>query len=198
MDVDLPVMNGYEATERIRELEKTTGRHIPIVAMTAHAMQGVREECLSHGMDGYLTKPIDTEALWCELDSLGQGPTLDLVEEPSQQILAIADFYQARKSMDDSTELFNEIVRLFLEDAPPHMRRIHEGLAQGDAKAVLQSAHALKGMAGIFVAERTIKTAERVEKSVGQASCAEAIAELDIALNELLVALRALPVEVVS
>ena len=198
MDVDMPVMNGYEATERIRELEKTTGRHIPIVAMTAHAMQGVREECLSHGMDGYLTKPIDTEALWCELDSLGQGPTLDLVEEPSQQILAIADFDQARKSMDDSTELFNEIVRLFLEDAPPHMKRIYEGLAQGDAKAVLQSAHALKGMAGIFVAERTLDAAERVEKSAGQENCAEAVAELDIALNELLVALRALPVEVVS
>ncbi len=77
MDIDMPLMNGYEATQRIRALEQASGGlvpvHIPIVAMTAHAMQGARETCLSHGMDGYLTKPIDTEALWGELDGLAQA-----------------------------------------------------------------------------------------------------------------------------
>lgn len=71
MDVDMPVMNGYQATERIRSLEQD-GARIPIIAMTAHAMAGAREECLAHGMDGYLTKPIDTAALWRELDELAQ------------------------------------------------------------------------------------------------------------------------------
>ncbi len=74
MDIDMPLMNGYEATQRIRALEQTSGGlvpvHIPIVAMTAHAMQGTREKCLSYGMDAYLSKPIDTEALWRELDGL--------------------------------------------------------------------------------------------------------------------------------
>ncbi len=74
MDVDMPVMNGYEATERIRAIEKTSQglvpAHTPIVAMTAHAMRGARELCLSHGMDAYLAKPIATEALWRELDGL--------------------------------------------------------------------------------------------------------------------------------
>jgi PAS domain S-box-containing protein len=192
MDVDMPLMNGYEATERIREQEQTTGQHIAIVAMTAHAMQGAREECLGHGMDGYLTKPIDTEALWRELDRLSQGLEPEALCELPQQQLVVADFDKARKMMDDNVELFDEIVRLFLEDAPPHMQHIKDGLAQGDAKAVRHSAHTIKGMAGVFSAERILPIAERVEMSSGQEGCEEAIAELEIALNELLEALKAL------
>jgi two-component system sensor histidine kinase/response regulator len=70
MDVDMPEMNGYQATECIREVEGATGQHITIIAMTAHAIQGAREECLKHGMDRYLTKPIDLRALRNELEAL--------------------------------------------------------------------------------------------------------------------------------
>ncbi len=72
MDVDMPEMNGYEATQHIRQQEAGNGRHIPIVAMTANAMQGAEEESLRHGMDSYLTKPIDTSALRRELETIGQ------------------------------------------------------------------------------------------------------------------------------
>jgi PAS domain S-box-containing protein len=190
MDVDMPVMNGYEATQNIRAQEQKQERsaHTPIIAMTAHAMQGAREECLRYGMDGYLTKPIDTEALWHELDGLAQVTGSELPAEPVQRKLAVADFEMARHTMDDNVELFNEIVRLFLEDAPPHMQHIKDGMTQGDAKAMHHSAHTLKGMSGIFAAERTMHAAERVEKiAVGEAS-GEAVAELEIALNELLAA----------
>ena len=198
MDVDMPEMNGYEATEQIRELERSSGGHISIVAMTAHAMQGAREECLSHGMDGYLTKPINTDALWCELDRLGQGAIASTQEKLPQKTLAVANFAQARKSMDDSVELFHEITRLFLEDAPPHMQLIREGLMRGDAKAVQHSAHTLKGMAGIFSAERVMQVAGRVEKIAGEKECGDAVDELEIALNELLVAVRTETIEEVS
>jgi len=63
MDVQMPEMGGFEATTRIREIESTTGRHTPIVAMTAHAIQGYREKCLKGGMDGYVSKPIHAESL---------------------------------------------------------------------------------------------------------------------------------------
>jgi CheY-like chemotaxis protein len=67
MDVQMPVMDGFEATARIRQQEKETGRHLPIVAMTAHAMKGDRERCLDAGMDGYVAKPVQREDLFAAI-----------------------------------------------------------------------------------------------------------------------------------
>jgi len=192
MDVDMPVMNGYEATQRIRELERDTGKHIRIVAMTAHAMAGAREECLRHGMDGYLTKPIDTDALWHELDSLAQGAAKpENSAGGAPRPVPVADFGKARQTMDDSKELFEEIVRLFLEDAPTHIEKIKQGLAEGDVDAIRHSAHTLKGMVGIFAAERTMQAAAQVEQLVGKPGLVEAVADLESALTELGTAIRA-------
>jgi PAS domain S-box-containing protein len=183
MDVDMPLMNGYQATHKIRELEAGTGSRIRIVAMTAHAMQGAREECMSHGMDGYLTKPIDTEALWLELDSLVQRAEVEHPRFDVQRV--VADFDQARRMMDDDKELFGEICALFLVDAAPHMQSIREGLSLGDVAKVQHSAHTLKGMAGIFSAEDTLHAAECVEQTAGQPDCESAVDELEIALTAL-------------
>jgi CheY-like chemotaxis protein len=191
MDVDMPVMNGYAATERIRLAEQASGQHIPVIAMTAHAMQGAREECLSHGMDGYLAKPIDTELLWRELDRLAQG--IRQTDAPATPVpsYSVVDFVKARKLMDDSRDLFEEIVGLFNQDAPPHLQAVQAGLLRGDTAAVRHGAHALKGMVGVFAAERTMQAAAAVEHSAGTSDSAAAIAELSDALQELQAAIAA-------
>ena len=70
MDVQMPEMDGFEAAAAIREREKSTGQHMPIIAMTAHAMQGDRERCLAAGMDGYTAKPIQAQRLFDTLDEI--------------------------------------------------------------------------------------------------------------------------------
>jgi len=72
MDVQMPEMDGFQATAAIREVERTTGKHIPIIAMTAHAMKGDRERCLSAGMDAYIAKPIDAGELSMQIEALAR------------------------------------------------------------------------------------------------------------------------------
>ncbi|MGC2165486.1 MAG: PAS domain S-box protein [Gallionella sp.] len=190
MDVDMPIMNGYQATESIRSQEQKTGCHIPIIAMTAHAMQGARETCLGHGMDGYLTKPIDTGALMRELDNFQSSASGPERHDQPLQSLQTADFARARQAMDDSRELFDEIVQLFLRDAAPHMEQIKAGMANADAAAIRHSAHALKGMVGIFAAERTMQAAASVEKLAGDAELDGAVQKLELALSDLTAAIQ--------
>jgi two-component system, sensor histidine kinase and response regulator len=105
MDVQMPEMDGFEATHQIRELEKTTGRHIPIIAMTAHAMQGDRERCLEAGMDDYVTKPLEPKVLFSALDRWTEASV------PSGEVLEPAQDYSSPDSpfsMDMDDGLFGE------------------------------------------------------------------------------------------
>jgi PAS domain S-box-containing protein len=105
MDVQMPEMDGLEATHRIREWEKDTGRHIPIIAMTAHAMQGDRERCLEAGMDDYVTKPLQPKVLFSALDRWTQVMAL-----PGEDVEILQDYSSQESvfSMDMDEDLFGE------------------------------------------------------------------------------------------
>jgi CheY-like chemotaxis protein len=85
MDVQMPVMNGFDATAAIRAGEKQSAAHLPIIALTAHAMKGDRERCLQAGMDGYVSKPIQSQELWQVIDSVLAQTTTPL-PAPGKQI----------------------------------------------------------------------------------------------------------------
>ncbi|UCG80019.1 MAG: response regulator, partial [Desulfobacterales bacterium] len=149
MDVQMPEMDGFEATERIRGREKGNGEHIPIVAMTAHAMKGDRERCLAAGMDSYISKPIRAEDLFSVIEKLTNGSG-DKKEQHSSALqddtplaVDILDLSKAMSVVAGDRELFEQVANLFLEDAADKIAKLREGVVKGDASAVQQTAHTL-------------------------------------------------------
>jgi CheY-like chemotaxis protein len=168
MDVDMPEMNGHEATERIREREKTTGVHIPIIAMTAHAMQGAREECLRHGMDGYVSKPIDTEALWRELESIGaKMPLADTQALRTSDAPRAFDLNKVLAQIDGDSALFGELTQLYLAEYPDYLAGLKQAMDEGDVEKIQHSAHTIKGVVSIFCVEALTECARKIEQGEG-------------------------------
>jgi two-component system, sensor histidine kinase and response regulator len=147
IDVQMPEMDGFQATAAIRAAEKGTGRHLPIVALTAHALKGDREACLAAGMDHYLSKPIRTEDLLSLLEWLGDdaGPVPPaFTGEPAFELRDVL----ARVEGDRA--LLAELVDIFRVDSPRMLADLRRGLEAGDARGVEKAAHALKGCVGNF------------------------------------------------
>jgi two-component system, sensor histidine kinase and response regulator len=165
MDVQMPEMNGLEATETIRKAEKVTGRHVPIFAMTAHAMKGDEERCISAGMDGYLKKPIRIEELQLILDEVaGQEAQIDRVTPPRQAGRDAIDVDAALERMDGDRELFGEIAQLFVEGYPAAIEEIRSALSSRDAATLERASHTIKGSAAQLGATAVGRTAEEIER----------------------------------
>jgi two-component system, sensor histidine kinase and response regulator len=159
MDVQMPEMGGFEATAAIRALERS-GSHIPIIAMTAHAMKGDRERCLDAGMDEYLTKPLDPRQLCLLVEQMADG--VELAAPSEVDAPTIPDEVLARVGGD--RELLAEISRLFVDDAPRHLERIRAALDACDGEALRRAAHGLKGAAANFDAEGVVAAARALEE----------------------------------
>jgi CheY-like chemotaxis protein len=193
MDVQMPGLDGFEATAAIRARERSSGAHLPIIAMTAHALKGDRERCLAAGMDGYVAKPLDPRELFLVLEGLGppeRGPTV----EASAAAPAVFDRSAALERAGDE-ELLAKLVELFLDECPTRSAEIRQGIALRDGGAVERAAHNLKGATAIFGAEAARRAAERLEmigrgESWAEAepafgSLADALARLQKALAEI-------------
>ena len=191
MDVDMPLMNGHEATRRIREQEQSPGEHIRIVAMTAHAMAGARDTCLQSGMDDYLAKPINSEALWLALDGLIQSDERALEQAPpAASLVNHLDLAKTREMIGEDRKFFDELVQLFLRDAPICMQKIRDGMANRDHAMVRSSAHTIKGMVGTFFFERAIHAASELEQQAAAAQLPADISEFELAMHQLKAGLR--------
>ena len=161
MDVQMPEMGGVEATQRIREVERPLGRHTPIVAMTANAMEGDREKYLAAGMDGYVSKPIQSASL-----SAAIGEALGGFAAPAVPVAEAAEFDRDRvmQGLGGDAELYASIVAIFLEEHSGKVAALREALALGDAEALYRLGHSLKGSAGVFGAHRAMEAAQALEQ----------------------------------
>jgi PAS domain S-box-containing protein len=162
MDVQMPEMDGLEATRAIRAAEARTGKHLPIVAMTAHAMKGDREECLRAGMDGYLSKPIRVEELKRTMSEIKKTPNTGGSAEP-EAFRAIGQLESLLDSVMGDRALLREMAELWLADSANQETQIRNGLDSGNAIMVQRAAHALKGSVGTFQAAAAQDAAGQLE-----------------------------------
>ena len=150
MDVQMPGLDGLSATAKIRELEKKTGSHIPIVAMTAHAMKGDKERSLNAGMDGYLTKPISRQRVE-EAIARFVFDTNELMTEEHQDTASPVvswDPSQALGRVDGDEELLRELIQIFLEETPKHLSGLEQAIQANERNTIERIAHTLKGELG--------------------------------------------------
>ena len=166
MDIQMPEMDGLEATRLIREREASGFKHIPIIAMTAHAMKGDRERCLESGMDEYVSKPISAPKLLKAIQSLIPGKdnknsSLAIYEDDTSITF---DKESLLNVFEHDWSFLKEVVDIFVNDYPRMLNAIREAIKTKDADSLKRNAHTLKGMSRNFQMEEAIKTALNLEE----------------------------------
>ena len=182
MDVQMPGMDGLEATAAIRQNETATGAHVPIVAMTAHAMKGDRERCLAAGCDAYVSKPIQKEELLqavaslteCAVEAPGEksargraapGVPRGQAESTDNSSCAVFDRARSLAMVENDASLLGEMAALFLEDSPKMLDAVRQALELGDLPALAGTAHALKGSVGNFAAPEAVAATRDLQRA---------------------------------
>jgi CheY-like chemotaxis protein len=170
MDVQMPVMDGLEATAAIRTAELATGNHVPIIALTAHAMKGDREACLAAGADGYMSKPLNATELFVLIDSLTRKGAP--IRTPARPTRALAGFDTADvlSRVDGDRVLLSELVQLFGAEVPRALAEIRLSAVTHDSPRLERAAHGFKGACSSFGAGGAERAAYVLELMGNRAS----------------------------
>jgi two-component system sensor histidine kinase/response regulator len=159
MDVQMPEMDGFEATAAIRRRERETGLHLPIVALTAHALKGDREACLAAGMDAYMAKPIRALELLEVIEKL----TATAPGSAAAAFEGSFDREEVLARVEGDLALLTELVELFRVESPRMLSELRRNVAANDAQGLERAAHALGGSASNFGAHAAVKIAKDLE-----------------------------------
>ncbi len=170
MDCQMPVMDGYTATRTLRELEKETGQHQPVVALTAHALSGERERVLAAGMDDYLSKPVRPSSLDKMIRRYAKLARRPLAISNTTKLLG-----DAEPCLDPSISRSQKLIGLFLKNLPSQLASIDEALKNGDTKELRAQAHKAKGSCLALGATVMAQSTERLQKLAETGSIAGAV-----------------------
>ena len=167
MDVQMPEMDGFQATAAIRAAEQSTGRHQPIVAMTAHAMAGDEQRCLDAGMDGYASKPIQRELL---LQAIATAIGLQAADKEatsaSNATSKLIDWSAALEQLGNDSSLLKEIAQATIDEAQGMLSRLPVVIAEGDAREARRLAHTVKSGIRFFHAESAADCGQELENQL--------------------------------
>ncbi|MBU6474371.1 MAG: response regulator [Alphaproteobacteria bacterium] len=157
MDGQMPEKSGYEATQDIRALEKRTGKHVPIVALTANAMAGERELCIRYGMDDYISKPVDLAELkdvMAQWLRFAPAPEAAPAQEMPAAASAAVDLSGVRELSEGDAAVERELMAAFVSESDKNVAKLEKARAEKDKKAWKEAAHAMKGGAAAAGAEK--------------------------------------------
>ncbi len=169
MDVQMPELDGLETTAAIRERERVTGGHLPIVAVTAHAMKGDAERCLAAGMDGYVAKPLQPRELEAAIASVvapgaSEEPAPTARASAPPPLPGVVDFPRLLERVGGDRKALAQLVRIFRADSPKQVAQIRKAIRGIDAPALRAAAHAVKGAVSNFAAPAATEAAVRLQR----------------------------------
>ncbi len=199
MDIQMPDMDGLEATKELRRREKTSGIHTPVVAMTALAMKGDKERCLEAGMDGYLPKPIRAEELDDILDAYTAAKSAQFRPDIGERNDSVNE-QELLERVDGDRAFIAELADVFRDDYPKQMSVARQAIGVGDAERLRRASHAMKGALSNLAAKQATGFAislEEMGKSGNLSGAEEALAQLEGELERVDRKMRAICVELV-
>jgi CheY-like chemotaxis protein/HPt (histidine-containing phosphotransfer) domain-containing protein len=192
MDCQMPVLDGYAATQAIRNQPNgVRNPRVPVIAMTAHALQGDRERCLAAGMDDYIAKPVQPQALaavlakWLQAAPAGAVPEAAVVPGDDRAVFDLGGF---QRRMLDDPQLTREVLDTFLSRFPQQYAALQGAVALRDFPRVCMLAHGLKGTAGSISAQRLEAVADQLERAAEAANgdeVREALVQVENRFEEL-------------
>jgi CheY-like chemotaxis protein/HPt (histidine-containing phosphotransfer) domain-containing protein len=167
MDVQMPEMDGLTATQKIREKETQTKSHLPIIAMTAHAMKGDRERCLEAGMDTYISKPVTSQGIAAAIaevvavKEMGSAPRRT---PPFEVSTATWNRTVVLERIDGDESLLRELLTIFLDESPKHLTGLQRAIETGNSEEIERTAHSMRGELGYLGLANAAQTAKDLER----------------------------------
>jgi PAS domain S-box-containing protein len=196
MDCQMPVMDGFTASQRIRERENGSGNRLHIIALTANAMQGTEEKCLEAGMDAYITKPLNFGTLVSLLKNVQLTASTDGGTRPTRQqdVIDMQAINDLRELASD-TDMLGELIHIYVSEAPSRLAQINKAISFDDMQALAFAAHTLRGSSSTLGATKLAKQLDQLEIAARRNdadACKQLLPTITSALDEAVTRLKQL------